>query len=108
MSEALLEHARLAHERGDLPGAARLYAEILRGNSRNFEALYALGLVHYDRGSFDDARRLLAEAIRLAPHSVDAQFAHGCALQRLNRHPLALAAFDQALALQPTHDAAPL
>jgi predicted O-linked N-acetylglucosamine transferase (SPINDLY family) len=108
MSQALLENARLAHARGDLPGAARLYAEILRSNSRNFDALYALGLVHYDRGGFDDARRLLAEAIKLNPHSADALFAHGCALQRLNRHAPALAAFDQALALDPAHAGTPL
>ena len=91
MSEALLQTARRAHASGNLPEAARIYAEILRGNSKNFDALYALGIVHFDRGGFDEARRVLAEAIKLNPRSTDALFAHGCALQRLNRHGQALA-----------------
>ncbi|HMI95158.1 MAG TPA: tetratricopeptide repeat protein, partial [Micropepsaceae bacterium] len=106
MSEALLQSARRAHALGNLPEAARIYAEILRGNSKNFDALYALGIVHFDRGGFDEARRVLAEAIKLNPRSAEALFAHGCALQRLNRHGQALAAFDQALALDADYDLA--
>ena len=101
MSDPQLENARRAHELGNLPEAARLYGEILRANARNFDALYALGIVHYDRGGFEDARRLLAEAVRLNPQSAAALFAHGCALQRLNRHGQALDAFDRALELDP-------
>src|SRR4029077_17911867 len=97
MSEALLQTARRAHASGNLPEAARIYAQILRSNSKNFDALYALGIVHFDRGGFDEARRVLAEAIKLNPRSTDALFAQGCALQKLNRHGQALAAFDQAL-----------
>ena len=108
MSEALLQNARRAHERGNLPEAARLYAEILRGNARNFDALYALGVVHYDRGGFEDARRLLAEAIKLNPGSAEALFAHGCALQKLNRHGQALADFDAALAVRSDYSDAQL
>ena len=106
MSEALLQTARRAHASGNLPEAARIYAEILRSNSKNFDALYALGIVHYDRGGFDEARRLLSEAIKLNPRSADALFAHGCALQKLNRHAQALAAFDQALAIEGGYDVA--
>src|SRR3979411_1708409 len=106
MSEALLQTARRAHASGNLPEAARIYAEILRGNSKNFEALYALGSVHFDRGGIDEARRLFAEAIKLNPRSTDALFAHGYVLQRLNRQTQALAAFDQTLALDGEHDLA--
>ena len=106
MSEALLRTARQAHASGNLPEAARIYAEILRGNSKNFDALYALGIVHFDRGGFDDARRILAEAVKLNPRSADALFAHGYALQKLNRHSQALAAFDSTLALDGEYDLA--
>jgi predicted O-linked N-acetylglucosamine transferase (SPINDLY family) len=105
MNEALLQTARRAHASGNLTEAARIYAEILRTNSKNFDALYALGIVHFDRDGFDEARRVLAEAIKLNPRSVEALFAYGCALQRLNRHAQALAAFDQALALDGEHEA---
>ncbi len=108
MNEALLQTARRAHASGNLSEAARIYAEILRGNSKNFDALYALGIVHFDRGGFDEARRVLAEAIKLNPRSADALFAHGCALQRLNRHGQALAAFDQALTLNGEYELARL
>jgi predicted O-linked N-acetylglucosamine transferase (SPINDLY family) len=104
MNEALLQTARRAHASGNLSEAARIYAEILRSNSKNFDALYALGIVHFDRGGFDEARRVLAEAVKLNPQSPDALFAHGCSLQRLNRHGQALAAFDQALALNGEYD----
>jgi predicted O-linked N-acetylglucosamine transferase (SPINDLY family) len=103
MSEALLQTARRAHASGNFSESARLYAEILRSNSKNFDALYALGIVHFDRGGFDEARRVLAEAIKLNPLSTDALFAHGWALQRLNRHGPALAAFDSTLALDREH-----
>ena len=108
MSDAQLENARRAHELGNLPEAARLYAEILRADAKNFDALYALGVVHYDCGGFEDARRLLAEAVRLNPRSAPALFAHGRALQRLNRHGQALEVFDLALELEPTHAGAAL
>ena len=108
MNEALLQNARRAHALGNLAEAARLYGDILRANARNFEALYALGVVHYDRGAFEDSRRLLTEAIRLNPRSAEAFFAQGCALQNLNRHGQALTAFDQALTVAPDHAGAAL
>ena len=101
MSEALMQNARRAHQLGNFAEAAQLYAQILRANSKDFSALYALAMVHYDRGAFEDARRLLAEAIRLNPRSVEALFAHGLVLQRLNRQGQALTAFEQVLAMEP-------
>jgi protein O-GlcNAc transferase len=103
MSEGLLQDARRAHALGDLSHAARLYAQALRADARNFEALLALGVLNHDRGSYEDARRLLAEAARLEPGSAVAQFAHASALQALHRNSEALAAFEAALARDPHH-----
>jgi len=99
MNEALLQTARRARQLGSLDEAARLYAEILRANGANFEALYSLGVIRYECGKFSDAERILAEAVKLNPESQEALFAHGCALQRLNRHAQALKAFEGTLAL---------
>jgi protein O-GlcNAc transferase len=103
MSETLLQDARRAHARGDLSDAARLYAQALRADATNFEALLALGVLNHDRGSYEDARRLLAEAVRREPGSAVAHFAHASALQALNRIGEALAAFEAALARAPNH-----
>ena len=96
-----MQSARRAHQLGNLAEAAQIYAQVLRSNSKNFAALYALAIVHFDRGGFEDARRLLVEALRINPGSADALYAHGLALQRLDRQGQALAAFDQVLALEP-------
>jgi len=98
MSEILLESARRAHQLGNLNEAARLYADVLRANGRNFDALLALGGLHYERRAFEDARRLFVEALRLNPESADAQFAQGMTLLVLNRAGQALPHFDAALA----------
>jgi predicted O-linked N-acetylglucosamine transferase (SPINDLY family) len=103
MSEALLQDARRAHALGHLSDAARLYAQALRADSRNFEALLALGVLNYDRGNHEDARRLLAEAVKFDPGSAAAHFAHGCALQALHRNGEALDAFEAARARDPQH-----
>ena len=106
MSEMLLESARRAHQLGNLNEAARLYADVLRANSHNFDALLALGRLHYERRAFEDARRLFAEALRLNPDSTDAQIAQGTTLLALNRAGQALPHFDAALAAAPERDEA--
>ena len=103
MNEALLQNARRAHKLGNLSEAARLYAQALRADARNFDALLSLGVLNYDRGSYEDARRLLAEAVKLNPGSTAALFALGSALQALNRTAQALAVFDSVLALDSAH-----
>lgn len=103
MSEILLESARRAHELGNLSEAARLYADVLRANARNLDALFALGRLHYQRRAFEDARRLFGEALRLNPKSADALSALGMTLLALNRAGQALPNFDDALAVDPRH-----
>jgi predicted O-linked N-acetylglucosamine transferase (SPINDLY family) len=108
MSEALMQSARRAHQLGNFAEAAQLYAQVLRSNSKDFPALYALAVVHFDRGGFEDARRLLTESLRINPQSADAHYALGLALQRLNRQGPALSAFEEVLALEPGRDDAVL
>jgi predicted O-linked N-acetylglucosamine transferase (SPINDLY family) len=106
MSKVLLESARRAHELGNLNEAARLYADVLRANAGDFDALFAFGRLHYERGAFEDARRLLGEALRRNPKSADALCAHGMTLLSLNRAGQALGNFDEALAIDGMHQSA--
>ena len=102
MSE-FLQDAQRAHALGNLSDAARLYAQAIRADSRNFEALLSLGVLNCDAGQYEDARRLLAEAVKLNPDAAAAHHAHGRALQGLGRNGEALAAFDSVLERTPDH-----
>jgi predicted O-linked N-acetylglucosamine transferase (SPINDLY family) len=101
VSSFLLQNAQRLQQAGNLAEAARLYSEILRLNPRQFEALQALGTLHYQAGRYAEAERLIAEAVRLDPRAADAHHLRGCALQRLNRNEDAVNAFNQALAHKP-------
>jgi predicted O-linked N-acetylglucosamine transferase (SPINDLY family) len=101
MNNSVLQNAMRAHHAGNLSEAARLYAEVLRTNPRHFQALFALGAVHYQAGQFEEAQRFVQDSININPRVPEAFFTRGCALQRLNRATEALQCFDQALALKP-------
>jgi protein O-GlcNAc transferase len=103
MSEALLRTAVMAHKAGHLAEAERLYTSILRGQPRNFQALYFLGFLHSQTGRHDTAERLMADALAVNPSSYDAFYNRGCALQRLQRHEEAVAAFDRTIMLKPDY-----
>jgi len=97
----LLQRAARARDDGNLAEAARLYADVLRAEPRNFEALLSLGFVHFRAGHLEDAEHLCGEAARINPRSADAFFMRGCALQRLNRNAEALGCFESAIAIRP-------
>ncbi|HEX3486967.1 MAG TPA: tetratricopeptide repeat protein [Micropepsaceae bacterium] len=101
MSEILLQNAQRMHKAGNLAEAARLYGEVLRLNPRQFDALYALGFLHYQGAKYGEAERLIGEALRINPGVAEAHFIRGCSLHRLGRIEDALAAFDRAVAHKP-------
>jgi protein O-GlcNAc transferase len=108
MNDALLRDARRARELGDLSQAARLYAQVVRADATNFDALLALGMLNHDSGNYEDARRLITEAVRLNGSFAPAYFALGCTLQALGRNREALSAFEQALSRDSQHEQARL
>jgi protein O-GlcNAc transferase len=101
MSEALLQNAWHLQQAGKLPEAARLYADVLRANPRNFDALYQLAMIYLASRKFADAERLFATAVQINSQSPDLFYNRGCALQGLGRNNDALAAFAHALAMRP-------
>ena len=101
MNEALLAHAVRQHQAGNLEEAARLYSTVLRQAPRNFQALYLLGFIQFQQGRFEDAERLMGQAVKINPYAPDAFYNRGCALQHLQRHEQAVAAFDQGPCLFP-------
>ena len=67
MSEALLNQAAFALQRGDLWRAEYCYREVITRDPGNFEALDALAAVLAQRGRAEDAATLYERALRLKP-----------------------------------------
>jgi predicted O-linked N-acetylglucosamine transferase (SPINDLY family) len=106
MNDGLLQNARRLHQEGKMPEAARLYAEVLRADPRNFDALYRLGMIYLANNRFADAERLFAAAAQIDSQLAELFYNRGCALRGLGRSEDALAAFAHALALNPEYSEA--
>jgi len=101
MSEAMLRDAWQSHRAGDRARAERLYRDILRGEPRNFTAIYRLGFLCGESGRFEEAQSLMGRAIALNPAAADPHFLRGSALMQLARNEEAVACFGHAIALKP-------
>ena len=103
MSQALLETALRLRQAGRLADAADIYRQILAHEPRHFEALHALGLVHYQSGKLNEAERFIGEAIAIRPDAPDAHYNRACLLARMSRPDEALSSFDAALTVRPDY-----
>jgi cellulose synthase operon protein C len=103
----------LALER-NFPGAEAKFQQVLDRDPNNAEAIAGLGFVRLDEGRFDDAARLLANAHRLDPSRKDVNQGYdnakfwgimnqAAAALKQNQVPGAIAAYQQALALNPNN-----
>jgi predicted TPR repeat methyltransferase len=97
----LLQQAVALHQRGDLHQAETLYAEVLRREPENFDALHLTGVLARQGGAPEAAIELIGRAIAIDGGKAVAHCNLGAALQDAQRHEAALASFDRALALQP-------
>ena len=96
----------LAHRRGDLVEAERLYRQVLEAAPASFAARHMLGVLKAQTGATAEALELIGAALALKPDAPDALFNYGNVLKRAGRLDEALAAYEQALALQPDFAAA--
>ncbi|HEX3484633.1 MAG TPA: tetratricopeptide repeat protein, partial [Micropepsaceae bacterium] len=85
MSEALLQQAQRLQQAGHYMDAARLYADTLRSEPRNFDALFQLGNIYLATRHFADAERLYAAAAQVNSQSPDLFYNRGCALHGFGR-----------------------
>jgi predicted TPR repeat methyltransferase len=101
MPNITLQNAQSAFQAGRLADAGRLFHEVLRGNPRDFEALYGLGLVYLHAQQFEQAQQLFGETVRLDPLFADGFCVRGVALLRLGRHQEGIVCLERALAIRP-------
>lgn len=99
----LLQQAVALHQRGDLPHAETLYAEVLRREPANFDALHMMGVLARQGGAPEAAIGLIGQAIAIDSGKAAAHCNLGAALQDMRRHEEALACYERALALQPNY-----
>ena len=98
----LAREAVLAHQRGSLARAEKLYRLVLQAQPDNFAAMHLLGTLLHQRGKPDAAVPLLESAIRLNPHDAEMHNNLGIALIASKRFEEARTSFERALALDPS------
>jgi tetratricopeptide (TPR) repeat protein len=102
-AQQIIDTAIAVHNRGDFPTAERLYREILAKDANHFAAGYMLGALLLQKGAVREAATLLSRCRDLGPPNPKLLSNLGLALTKLKRTDEAIAAFDQAIALEPGH-----
>jgi tetratricopeptide (TPR) repeat protein len=97
-SSFLLQEAIHRHEQGDFAGARDRYAEIIRREPKNVDALYLSGLAQCHLREFKEALKHLRRAVSLAPAHAAAHNTLSMALRETGRNEDALSASNDAIA----------
>jgi putative PEP-CTERM system TPR-repeat lipoprotein len=91
---------------GKLDYAKELYDQVLKEQPKYAAALIGLGRVAYVNHDVALAARYAAQALAAAPRNTDALLFNGDLLRAQNQSEAALAAYDQVLAISPSHRSA--
>src|SRR5882757_3023534 len=101
LASRLLQDALEMHRRGAVADAAARYAQILRFEPKNVDALCLLGLAYGQLKRPTDALDPLRKAIKVAPKHAAAHTFLGGVFKDLGRADDALASFNRAISHQP-------
>ncbi|MBI3505773.1 MAG: tetratricopeptide repeat protein [Proteobacteria bacterium] len=104
--DALVAAGFERHRRGDVAGAAPLYAQALKLKPDHPDALHLSGLVARAYGRHDEALAKIVRACALVPGNAHFEANLAAALITVGRPDEALAAADRAIAALPGHAAA--
>jgi hypothetical protein len=88
-------------DRGDVPGAEKIYRAILRQYPNHFETLANLGFILLTTERMEEAARLFRKALNQKPNAAVVHTQLARALQMLDRHAEALERAGRAIALDP-------
>jgi protein O-GlcNAc transferase len=101
LASDLLQQGLALHRRGAVDEAAAHYAEVLRADPANADALYYLALISCQHGRFEEGAELARKSLAGDPKQARGHVILGRALHALGRNDDALASFDRAIALAP-------
>jgi protein O-GlcNAc transferase len=101
VSSDLLQEGLALHRRGAVDEAAARYAEVLRADPANADALYYLALISCQHGRFEEGAALARKSLAGDPKQARSHVILGRALHALGFHGDALASFERAIALTP-------
>lgn len=93
--------ARYYEVQRDFPRALETYAQVLRIQPDDSQALFFTGRIRVTQGSWEEGLRLMERALELDPQNGDAHQVVADVYQRLRRFPDADRALDRALAIIP-------
>jgi tetratricopeptide (TPR) repeat protein len=91
------------HQAGALPAAEAAYRTVLAASPRHAATMTLLATVMAQRGQTEEAVRLFDTSLKLDRNQETALFNRGNALFALQRHAEALASYNRAVALWPSH-----
>jgi protein O-GlcNAc transferase len=97
----LLQEGLALHRRGAVDEAAARYADVLRADPANADALYYLALISCQHGRFAEGAELARKSLDSDPKQARSHVILGRALHSLELHDDALASFDRAIAQAP-------
>ena len=97
----LLNEGLSFHQLGKLREAKLIYENILKIDSKQFEALHYLGTVHAQIGEYSNAIEFLNKAISINPKQYDSYSNLGNAFIESKQYDNAILAYDNALILNP-------
>jgi tetratricopeptide (TPR) repeat protein len=100
--QQFLQSALLAHRKGDVSEAERLYSKLIEHDPGNFDALHLLGVIRAQQKRFVEADRMIAKALEFGS-SVAALSNHGGVLVELERMDEAIPRLRRALAMKPDY-----
>ena len=99
---SLLTRAIARHEAGRFAEAQELYAEVLRQDARQPDALNLMAVLAAQNGQVDEAIELIRAAIVEQPQNFHFRFNYGHILELAGR-PQAAAVYREALTINPQH-----
>src|SRR5215213_7023362 len=97
----LFRQALTFHRAGQLAEAEQFCRRVLEIENRHADSLALLGVLCTKRRDFDEAVRVTRQALEINPRQRVAAAYLGHALQGLKRYHELVAAFDEAIALEP-------
>lgn len=100
-TDARVQLGLVLSQKGDLPGAASVFCELVRREPSFAEAHNSLGLVLLQMGEVTAARAEFNEVIRLKPRYAEAHFNLALALKQQGKEVESRAEFDQAYEISP-------